>query len=119
MEPDCSYMVIGDVKDSALSVLTNTEHMNLFELKGVNVESLLKYDKLVLDMVHFRKLEEKLHFERNRFDLLESHDENDHPMLDRFWQDIMGKWKDEKFNTEHGAHKSGQHKFYRDWPKFE
>jgi len=115
-ERECTFMVIGDSGASHFSSLSTSERINVFGFDGINLESMLKYDKLVLDMVHLRKLEAKLHFERNRYDMLESHDENEHPMLDRFWQDIMGKWKDEKFN--HGPHKSGQHKFYSDWPKF-
>ena len=81
----------------------------------MNVKSLLKYDKLVLDLATLEKLESRLLFELSRYDFLESHNEPDHPMLNKYWQDIMGKWKDEKFNL--GGYRSGHHKFYKDWPQ--
>ena len=52
----------------------------------------------------------------NRYDLLESHDEPEHPLLDTFWHEVSGKWKDESFNQ--GGYKSGHHRFYKDWPSF-
>jgi len=92
------------------------DKINLFSLEGVNVNSILKYDKLVLDEPALSKLEHKLEFELTRYDFLESHNEPEHPLLDKFWQEIGGNWKDKKYNQ--GGYKSGHHKFYKDWPTF-
>ena len=40
---------------------------------GLNVKSLLKYDKLILDLDALNILENKLLFEIKRYDFLESH----------------------------------------------
>ena len=75
-----------------------------------------KYDKIVMDLQTLEHVQKKILFELNRYDLLESHDEPEHPLLDTFWHEISGKWKDESFNQ--GGYKSGHHRFYKDWPKF-
>ena len=76
----------------------------------------LQHDKLVMDLETLRYVQKKLLFEMNRYDLLESHDEPEHPLLDTFWHEVSGKWKDESFNQ--GGYKSGHHRFYKDWPTF-
>jgi len=122
-ENDCSFVILKT--DHAMYTgtqdlfdkLYGTEKlMNVFPAEGLNVLSLLKHDKLVMDLKTLEYIQKKLLFELNRYDLLESHDEPDHPLLDTFWHEISGKWKDESFNQ--GGYKSGHHRFYKDWPTF-
>ena len=56
-------MVIGDPENRVLQSLADSEFINVFSMGGINVESLLKYDKLVLDLRNLRKLEHKMYFE--------------------------------------------------------
>jgi len=122
-EPECSFMILKSDRpmyagaDELFDKLYGAEKlMNVFPTNGLNVVSLLKHDKLVMDLETLRYVQKKLLFELNRYDLLESHDEPEHPLLDTFWHEISGKWKDESFNQ--GGYKSGHHKFYKDWPSF-
>jgi hypothetical protein len=98
--------------------LGSNQRDSLFYIKnclGLNVKALLKYDKIIMDLEAVEKLEAKLLFEICRYDFLESHNEPEHPTLNKFWSDVMTDWKDEKFNL--GGYKSGHHKFYKDWPE--
>lgn len=114
-EEELSYMILTSSDKPALSnFAAEKKYFNVFPISGLNVKSLLKYDKLLMDVPTLRQLEGRLLFELTRYDWLESHSEPEHPMLNRFWSDVMGKWKDEKFNQ--GGYRSGHHKFYRDWP---
>jgi len=117
-EPEMSYLVLN--KDSNYPIplenwIRSKKYYNLFPVEGLNTKSLLKYDKLILDLETLEYLEKRLIFEIERFDLLESHDEPEHPLLNSYWSSIMTSWKDEKFNQ--GGYRSGHHKFYKDWPK--
>lgn len=115
-EEELSYMILTSSDKTALSnFAAEKKYFNVFPISGLNVKSLLKYDKLLMDVPTLRQLEARLLFELTRYDWLESHSEPEHPMLNRFWSDVMGKWKDEKFNQ--GGYRSGHHKFYRDWPR--
>ena len=56
-------MVIGDPEHRVLQSIAESDFINVFPVSGINVESLLKYDKLVLDLRSLRKLEHKMYFE--------------------------------------------------------
>ncbi|CAG5095805.1 Oidioi.mRNA.OKI2018_I69.XSR.g14345.t1.cds [Oikopleura dioica] len=117
-EPELSYLVLNKDNDYPIPLenwIRSKKYYNLFPVEGLNVKSLLKYDKLIIDLETLDFLEKRLLFEIERFDLLESHDEPEHPLLNSYWSSVMTSWKDEKFNQ--GGYRSGHHKFYKDWPK--